>query len=137
MNTYIITQRRKNMNKMNNKKEKTMFSVESCDDGSGLAIKAHGNQAAVVMMTAIGLAEYFNQGNAAISMEDFIPVLENAYEDSDFLKLMVQAASLYVKNEKYGLKAFAFLTAVANVANAERMTDGKENEKDEKGGPVA
>lgn len=120
------------MNNMNN--EKTMFSVENCDDGSGLAIKAHGKPTAVVMMTAIGLVEYFNQGNAAISMEDFIPVLENAYEDSDFLKLMVQAASLYVKNEKDGLKAFAVLTAVANVA---RLTDGKEKEKDEKGGPVA
>lgn len=122
------------MNKMNNKKEKTMFSVENCDDGSGLAIKAHGNQAAVVMMTAIGLAEYFNQGNAAISMEDFIPVLENAYEDSDFLKLMVQAASLYAKNEDDGLKAFAALTAVANI---ERLTGRKKKEEDEKGGPVA
>ena len=134
MNTYIITQRRKNMNNMNNKKEKTMFSVENCDDGSGLEIKAHGNQAAVGMMVAIGLAEYFCKGNAAISMEDFIPVLENAYEDSDFLKLMVQAASLYAKDEKDGLKAFAVLTAMANVA---RLTDGKENEKDEKRGPVA
>ena len=122
------------MNKMNNKKEKTMFSVENCDDGSGLEIKAHGNQAAVGMMVAIGLAEYFCKGNAAISMEDFIPVLENAYEDSDFLKLMVQAASLYAKDEKDGLKAFAVLTAMANVA---RLTDGKENEKDEKRGPVA
>lgn len=122
------------MNKMNNKKEKTMFSVENCDDGSGLAIKAHGNQVAVVMMTAIGLAEYFNQGNAAISMEDFIPVLENAYEDSDFLKLMVQAASLYAKNEDDGLKAFAALTAVANI---ERLTGRKKKEEDEKGGPVA
>ena len=122
------------MNKMNNKKEKTMFSVETREDGSGLAIKAQGNQAAVEMMAAIGLAEYFNQGNAAISMEDFIPVLENAYEDSDFLKLMVQAASLYAKNEDDGLKAFAALTAVANI---ERPTGRKKNEEDEKGGPVA
>lgn len=122
------------MNNMNNKKKNTMFSVENCDDGSGLEIKAHGNQAAVGMMVAIGLAEYFCKGNAAISMEDFIPVLENAYEGSDFLKLMVQAASLYAKNEKDGLKTFAMLMAAANV---KRMTDGKDKEVDEKGGPVA
>lgn len=119
---------------MNNEKEKTMFSVENCDDGSGLEIKAHGNQAAVGMMVAIGLAEYFCKGKAAISMEDFIPVLENAYEDSDFLKLMVQAASLYADNKSDGLKAFAMLMAVANV---KRMTDGKDKEVDEKGGPAA
>lgn len=113
------------MNNMNNKKEKTMFSVENCDDGSGLEIKAHGNQAAVGMMVAIGLAEYFCKGNAAISMEDFIPVLENAYEDSDFLKLMVQAVSLYAKDEKDGLKAFAMLMAAASVD--ERLTCGKMN----------
>lgn len=124
MNTYIITQRRKNMNKMNNKKEKTMFSVENCDDGSGLEIKAHGNQAAVGMMVAIGLAEYFCKGNAAISMEDFIPVLENAYEDSEFLEMMVHAASLYAKNEKDGLKAFAMLMAAASVKST---SEGKMN----------
>ncbi|MDD6512812.1 hypothetical protein [Sharpea azabuensis] len=122
------------MNKMNNKKEKTMFSVENCDDGSGLAIKAHGNQAAVGMMVAIGLIEYFGQDNAKISMDEFINVLKKAYEDSDFFKLMVSAASLYAKDEKDGLKAFAVLTAVANV---KRMTDGKDKEVDEKGGPVA
>lgn len=125
MNTYIITQRRKNMNNMNNEKEKTMFSVETREDGLGLNIKAHGNQAAVVMMVAIGLAEYFCKGNAAISMEDFIPVLENAYEDSDFLKLMVQALSLYADNKSDGLKAFAMLMAAASVD--ERLTCGKMN----------
>ena len=119
---------------MNNKKKNTMFSVENLDDGSGISVKAQGHPAAIGFMIAIGLAKYFCKGNAAISMEDFIPVLENAYEDSDFLKLMVQAVSLYAKDEKNGLKAFAVLTAVANVA---RLTDGKENEKDEKGGPVA
>lgn len=122
------------MNKMNNKKEKTMFSVENCDDGSGLAIKAHGNQAAVGMMVAIGLAEYFGQEDAALSMEDFIPVLKKACEDSEFLEMMVQAASLYAKNEDDGLKAFAALTAVANI---ERLTGRKKKEEDEKGGPVA
>ena len=134
MNTYIITQRRKNMNKMNNKKEKTMFSVEALDDDSGLSVKAQGHPVAVGMMVAIGLAEYFCKGNAAISMEDFIPVLENAYEDSDFLKLIAQATNLYADNKADGLKAFAMLMAMANVA---RLTDGKENEKDEKRGPVA
>lgn len=124
MNTYIITQRRKNMNNMNNEKEKTMFSVENCDDGSGLAIKAHGNQAAVVMMTAIGLIEYFGQDNAKISMDEFINVLKKAYEDSDFFKLMVSAASLYADDNVDGLKAFVTLLALANV---ESILGGKTN----------
>ena len=122
------------MNKMNNKKEKTMFSVEMCEDDSGMVVKAHGHQAAVEMMVAIGLAEYLGQGNAILSMDEFIPVLKKAYDDSEFLDRMVQALSLYAKNEKDGLKAFAVLTAVASVA---RLTDGKDKEKDEKGGPVA
>lgn len=101
-----------------------MFSVENCDDGSGMSVKAQGHPVAVGFMIAIALAEYFCKGNAAISMEDFIPVLENAYEDSDFLKLMVQAASLYAKNEKDGLKAFAMLMAVASVKST---SEGKMN----------
>lgn len=46
---------------MNNEKEKTMFSIE--DNGSQLAIKVQGKPTAVVMMTAIGLIEYFGQDN--------------------------------------------------------------------------
>lgn len=120
------------MNKMNSEKEKTMFSIE--DDGSGLAIKAQGKPTAVVMMTAIGLFEYFGENKFKFSMEDFIHVLKKACEDSEFLEMMVQAASLYAKNEDDGLKAFAALTAVANI---ERLTGRKKNEEDEKGGPVA
>lgn len=122
------------MNNMNNKKEKTMFSVEMCEDDSGMFVKTRGNQLAVGMVAAIGLVKYFGQEDTVLNMEDFIPVLEKACEDSKFLDLMVQAASLYAKDEDDGLKAFAVLTAVANVA---RLTDGKEKEKDEKGGPVA
>lgn len=131
MNTYIITQRRKNMN---NKKKNTMFSVEALDDGSGLSVNSHGHPVAVGMMVAIGLAQYFGQEDTVLSMDEFINVLKKAYEDSDFFKLMVSAASLYADDNVDGLKAFAVLTAEANVA---RLTDGKEKEKDEKGGPVA
>ena len=109
---------------MNNKKKNTMFSVENLDDGSGISVKTQGHPAAIGFMIAIGLAKYFCKGNAAISMEDFIPVLENAYEDSDFLKLMVQAASLYAKDEKNGLKAFAMLMAAAGVKST---SEGKMN----------
>lgn len=115
--------------------EKNLFSVETCEDDSGMVIKAHGRTVFVKMMIATSVAEYFvgSQGDA-MELDDFIPVLKKACEDSDFLKLMVQAASLYVKNEKDGLKAFAVLTAVANI---ERLTGRKKNEEDEKGGPVA
>lgn len=106
MNTYIITQRRKNMNRMNNKKEKTMFSVENCDDGSGLA-------------------EYFGQEDPLLSIDDFILVLKKACEDSEFLDLMVQALSLYADNKDDGLKAFAMLMAAASVD--ETLTGGKMN----------
>lgn len=122
MNTYIITQRRKNMNNMNNKK--TMFSVENCDDGSGLEIKAHGNQAAVEMMVAIGLAQYFGQDDPLLSIDDFITVLKKACEDSEFLDLMVQVLSLYADNKSDGLKAFAMLTAVTSVKST---SEGKMN----------
>lgn len=134
MNTYIITQRRKNMNKMNNKKEKTMFSVEMCEDDSGMFVKARGNQLAVGMVAAIGIVQYFDQEDTLISIDDFITVLKKACEDSEFLDLMVQASSLYADNKSDGLKAFAMLMAVANV---KIMTDGKDKEVDEKGGPVA
>ena len=134
MNTYIITQRRKNMNKMNNKKEKTMFSVETREDGLGLNIKIQGNQAAVEMMVAIGLAQYFGQEDPLLSIDDFILVLKKACEDSEFLEMMVHALSLYADNNSDGLKAFAMLMAVASV---KRMTDGKDKEVDEKGGPFA
>lgn len=123
------------MNKMNSEKKKTMFSIETLDDGSGLAIKEQGNQAAVGFMIAIGLAEYFNQKETVLNIDDFITILEKAVEDSEFIELIFQAVSLYAKNEDDGLKAFAVLTAVAN--SEESMSGGKEKEKDEKGGPAA
>ncbi len=101
-----------------------MFSVENCDDGLGLNIKAQGNQAAVEMMVAIGLAQYFGQDDPLLSIDDFITVLKKACEDSEFLDLMVQALSLYADNKVDGLKAFAMLMAVANV---KRLTGGKTN----------
>lgn len=113
------------MNKMNNKKEKTMFSVETREDGLGLNIKVQGNHAAVEMMVAIGLAEYLGQGNAILSMDEFIPVLKKAYDDSEFLDRMVRALNLYADNKVDGLKAFAMLMAVAIVD--ERLTGGKTN----------
>ena len=116
------------MNKMNSKKEKTMFSVEMCEDDSGMVVKAHGHQAAVVMMTAIGLAEYLGQGNAILSMDEFIPVLKKAYDDSEFLDRMVQALNLYADNKVDGIKEFAMLMAAAIVE--EEMTDGKNKEED-------
>ena len=122
MNINIITQRRKNMN---NKKEKTMFSVEVLDDDSGLEIKAHGNQAAVEVMVAIGLAQYFGQEDPLLSIDDFILVLKKACEDSEFLKVMVQALNLYADNKDDGLKAFAMLMAAARVD--EILTGGKMN----------
>ena len=109
------------MNNMNN--EKTMFSVE--DDGSGLAIKAQGKPTAVVMITAIGLFEYFGENKFKFSMEDFIHVLKKACEDSELLELMFQAVSLYADNNDDGLKAFAMLMAVANAE--ESMLCGKMN----------
>lgn len=124
MNINIVTQRSKNMNNMNNKKEKTMFSVENCDDGSGLEIKAHGNQAAVEMMVSIGLAQYFGQEDPLLSIDDFILVLKKACEDSEFLDLMVQALSLYADNKADGLKAFAMLMAAASVKST---SEGKMN----------
>lgn len=122
------------MNKMNNKKEKTMFSVEMCEDDSGMFVKARGNQLAVGMVAAIGLVQYFDQEDTVLNMEDFIPVLEKACEDSEFLEMMVHAASLYAKDEDDGLIGFAALVAAANI---ERLTGGKNKEEDEKGGPVA
>lgn len=124
MNTCIITHWRKNMNNMNNEKENTMFSVETLDDGSGLAIKAQGNKAAVVMMTAIGLAQYFGQEDSLLSIDDFITVLKKACEDSKFLDLMVQALSLYADDNVDGIKAFVTLLALANV---ESILGGKTN----------
>lgn len=112
------------MNKMNNEKEKTMFSVENCDDGSGLAVKAQGHPAAIGFMIAIGLVEYLGQGNSKISMDKFINVLKKAYEDSDFRKLMVAAVSLYADNKSDGLKAFAMLMAAASVKST---SEGKMN----------
>lgn len=110
---------------MNNKKEKTMFSVEVLDDDSGLEIKAHGNQAAVEVMVAIGLAQYFGQEDPLLSIDDFILVLKKACEDSEFLKVMVQALNLYADNKDDGLKAFAMLMAAARVD--EILTGGKMN----------
>lgn len=120
---------------MNNKKEKTMFSVEMCEDDSGMFVKAHGRTVFVKMMIATSVAEYFirSQGDA-MELDDFIPVLKKACEDREFLEMMVQAASLYAKNEDDGLKAFAMLTSIANI---ERLTGRKKKEDDEKGGPVA
>lgn len=105
------------MNKMNNKKEKTMFSVETREDGLGLNIKAQGNQAAVEMMVAIGLAQYFGQEDSLLSIDDFITIIKKACEDSEFLDLMVQALSLYADNKDDGLKAFAMLMAAAIYAD--------------------
>ena len=123
MNTYIITQRRKNMNKMNNKK--TMFNIETLDDGSGLNVKAQGHPAAIGFMIAIGLVKYFGQEDTALSIEEFILVLKKACEDSEFLSLTVQAVSLYADNNVDGIKAFAMLMAAASVD--ERLTGGKMN----------
>lgn len=119
------------MNKMNNKKEKTMFSVETREDGLGLNIKTQGNQAAVEMMVVIGLAQYFGRDDPLLSIDDFITVLKKACEDSEFLEMMVQAASLYADNKADGLKAFEMLMAVASVD--ERLTGGNKKEEDEKG----
>ena len=122
------------MNKMNNKKEKTMFSVENLDDGSGMSVKAQGHPAAIGFMIAIGLIQYFDQEDTILSTDDFITVFKKACEDSEFLKLMVSAASLYADNNVAGLKAFAMLMAAASVKST---SDGKKKEMDEKGGPFA
>ena len=122
------------MNNMNNKKKKTMFSLETLDDGSGMNVKAQGHPAAIGFMIAIGLVQYFDQEDTLLSMDDFITVLKKACEDSEFNELIYQAVSLYADNNVDGLKAFAALTAVANI---ERLTGRKKNEEDEKGGPVA
>lgn len=122
------------MNNMNNKKKKTMFSVETREDGLGLNIKAQGHPAAIGFMTAIGLVQYFEQEDTALSMEEFILVLKKACEDSEFLSLTVQAVSLYADNNVDGIKAFAMLMAAASVKST---SEGKMKEKDEKGGPVA
>ena len=122
MNINIITQRRKNMNNMNNKKKNTMFSVENLDDGSGMSVKAQGHPAAIGFMIAIGLVKYFDQEDSLLSIEDFITVLKKACEDSEFLKLTYQAVSLYADNNVDGLKAFAMLMAAASV---ESTSDGK------------
>ena len=121
MNTYIITQRRKNMNNMNNKK--TIFNIETLDDGSGLNVKAQGNPVAIGFMTAIGLVKYFDQEDTVLNMDDFITVLKKACEDSEFIELIFQAVSLYADNKPDGLKAFAMLMAAASVD--ETLTCGK------------
>ena len=107
--------------------EKNLFSVETCEDDSGMVVKAHGHQAPVVMMIAIGLVKYFDENDGALSMEDFIPVLRKAYEDREFFEKMVQAESLYAKNEDAGLLGFAALVAVANI---ERFMDENKNENE-------
>jgi len=114
MNTYIIT-RRKNMNNMNNEKEKTMFSVEVLDDDSGLSVKSHGHPVAVGMMIAIALVKYFDQEDTVLSMDDFFTILKTACKDSKFVELVFQSVSLYAENEKDGLKAFAMLMAAAKM----------------------
>ena len=103
------------MNKMNNKKEKTMFSVETLDDDSGLSVKSHGHPVAVGMMIAIALVRYFDQEDTILNMDDFITILKTACEDSEFLSLTVQAVSLYADNNIDGIKAFAMLMAAASV----------------------
>lgn len=105
------------MNNMNNKKKKTMFSLETLDDGSGMNVKAQGHPADIGFMIAIVLVQYFDQEDTLLSMDDFITVLKKACEDSEFLEMMVQAASLYAKNEDDGLKAFAMLMAAAVYAD--------------------
>ena len=119
MNTLIITQRRKNMNNMNNKK--TIFNIETLDDGSGLSVKSHGHPVTVGFMIAIALVQYFDQEDTVLSMDDFFTILKTACKDSKFVELVFQSVSLYADNKDDGLKAFAVLTAVANVA---RLTDG-------------
>lgn len=111
------------MNNMNNKK--TMFNIETLDDGSVLNVKAQGHPAAIGFMTAIGLVKYFGREDAALNMEEFILVLKKACEDSEFLDLTVQAVSLYADNSVDGIKAFAMLMAAASVD--ERLTGGKTN----------
>ena len=120
------------MNNMNNKK--TIFNIETLDDGSGLSVKSHGHPVTVGFMIAIALVQYFDQEDTVLSMDDFFTILKTACEDSEFLEMMVHAASLYAKDEDDGLIGFAALVAAANI---ERLTGGKEKEKDEKGGPVA
>ena len=111
------------MNNMNNKKKNTMFSVETLSDGSGLSVKSHGHPVAVGMMIAIALVQYFDQEDSLLSIDDFITVLKKTCEDSEFLKLMVSAASLYADNNVDGLKAFAMLMTAASVD--ETLTVGK------------
>ena len=123
MNIYIITQWRKNMNKMNNKKEKTMFSVETLDDDSGLSVKSHGHPVAVGFMIAIALVRYFDQEDTVLSMDDFFTILKTACKDSKFVELVFQSVSLYADNKSDGLKAFAMLMAAASVD--ETLTCGK------------
>lgn len=115
--------------------EKNLFSVETCEDDSGMVVKAHGRTVFVKMMIATAVAKYFTESQGdAMEIDDFIPVLKKACEDSEFLEMMVHAASLYAKDEDDGLIGFAALVAAANI---ERLTGGKNNEEDEKGGPVA
>lgn len=113
------------MNKMNNEKEKTMFSIETLDDGSGLNVKSKGHQVAIGFMIAVGLVKYFDQKETVLNIDDFITILKIAVEDSEFIELIFQAVSLYADNQPDGLKAFAALTAVANVK--ESMLGGKMN----------
>ena len=122
------------MNKMNNKKKNTMFSVEALDDDSGLSVKSYGHPVAVGFMIAIALVQYFDQEDTVLSMDDFITILKQACEDSKFVELVFQSASLYADNKADGLKAFAMLMAVASVKST---SEGKDKEVDEKGGPVA
>ncbi len=118
----LITKWRKNMN---NKKEKTMFSIETLDDGSGLNVKSKGHQVAIGFMIAIGLVKYFDQEDTVLNIDDFITILKKAVEDSEYIELIFQAISLYADNQPDGLKAFAMLMGVA--ANIERMKSKKMN----------
>ena len=115
------------MNNMNNKKEKTMFSVEALDDDSGLSVKSHGHPVAVGFMIAIALVRYFDQEDTVLSMDDFFTILKTACEDSKFVELVFQSVSLYADNKSDGLKAFAMLMAAANI---ESILDGKTNQEE-------
>lgn len=112
------------MNKMNNKKEKTMLSVETLDDGSGLSVKSHGHPVAVGFMIAIALVQYFDQEDTVLSMDDFFTILKTACKDSKFVELVFQSVSLYADNKDDGLKALAMLMAAASVKST---SEGKMN----------
>lgn len=110
------------MNNMNNKK--TIFNIETLDDGSGLSVKSHGHPVAVGFMIAIALVQYFDQEDTVLSMDDFFTILKTACKDSKFVELVFQSVSLYADNKDDGLKALAMLMAATSVKST---SEGKMN----------